>query len=167
MTEFPVSYTARWVGNDYAGIPRSSAAAMMADDAAARREADQLAADAEEARENVAHRCRLEGRDTSWTGVLARAWQGFARTDYRDERQAVADRVEAGDAAYIDAPPPGASRSSALSDDDLRAEAMRARSRQVDREAAGSRAASDAALAQARAAHPAARAWPAWVGRRP
>ncbi len=98
---------------------------------------------------------------------MERARQGFARTDYRDSVESVAASVAAGDAVYIDTPPPGASRSSALSDDDLRAAAIQARSRQVDREAADSRAASDAALAQARAAHPAARAWPAWVGRRP
>ncbi len=162
MTEYPVVYQARWVGNDYAGLPPSSVAQMRADDVAARREAEEMASRAADQADAVVFRMR--GVDTSLAGVFARAERGFAATDYRDERQAVADRVEAGDAAYIDGPP-GASRSSALSDDDLRAAAIQARSRRVDREAADSRAASDAALAQARAAHPAARAWPAW-GRR-
>ena len=108
---------------------------------------------------------RMRGVDTSLAGVFARAERGFAATDYRDERQAVADRVEAGDAAYIDGPP-GASRSSALSDDDLRDMALRAQLRRIDGHAAADRAATDTAIAEARAKHPASSGWPAW-GRRP
>ncbi|MGO9294426.1 MAG: hypothetical protein ACLP52_11240 [Streptosporangiaceae bacterium] len=166
MTEFPVTYQARWVGDDFSGIPAVSAVAMRRDDLAARREAEQMAADAEEQRENVAHRCRVEGRDTSWEGVMQRAARGFARTDYRDSVESVAASVAAGEAVYLDSPPVGASRSRELSDDDLRDMALRAQRRRIDRDAAAGREATDAAVAEARAAHPATRAWPAW-GRRP
>ncbi len=98
---FPTTYTARWVGGDYSGIPRASVAGMLRDDIAAKREADDLAAAAEDARDAVATRCRVEGRDCSMAGVLARAERGFRQTDYRDEREAMAARMTAGEPSYL------------------------------------------------------------------
>lgn len=151
--EFDTTYTARWVGDDYTGIPRRSVASMVADDIAARREAEELAAAAEDAREAVAMRCR--GRDTSMAGVFARAERGFRQTDYADAKQETASRMT--DSGYLRDRPVRR-----LSDDDLRSMALQAEVRQLERKADLERTERDRLLQQARDRHPVSAAWPAW-----
>ena len=158
MTDERVTYTAFWVGPDYGGIPRSSAAMMMADDVKAKRESAELAAQAEDARENLAMRCRLEGRDTSFAGCLARADRGMRATDYRDEREAQRARLTGG--YFGDAAVQRSRR--VLSDADLHAMALRMEVRQYDRMAAAERAETDRLLAEAKSRHPASASWPLW-----
>ena len=153
--EFPTVMSGRWVGADFAGLPRASVVQMQADDARAVREVSEMAARAEDAREAVAVRCRQEGRDTSFAACLQRAARGMAATDYRDGREAEAARMT--DAGHL------RDRPRRLTDNDLHAGAMRAELRQLERRAEADRAERDRLLEQARARHPVSAAWPSWV----
>jgi len=106
MTEpaFATTYTARWVGDDYTGLPRASVVQMRVDDVRAAREETELAERAENHAEAVmfAHR----GRDCSLAGVFARAEAECRRSDYRAERELLQARIASGEVVVMDAEPP-------------------------------------------------------------
>ncbi len=166
MTEpvFQTTYGASFVTPDSPPpwLPRQAVLAMAADDRDAAREQAQFEAEAEERREATAMRCRQEGRDTSLAAAFERAERNFRKSDYRADP--VTPEYLTPDGASLSRCAPARPRSE-WADDDLRDEALHVYGRQVDGELQAARARTEELLAQARAAHPATRAWPAW--RRP
>jgi hypothetical protein len=89
----PVCYTAFWVGNDFQGIPASSARSMIVDDARAARETQELAALEVERRETeMMHAVRTGRARAGLAGVFAAAERHAKAEDYRAERLAERDR---------------------------------------------------------------------------
>jgi len=161
----PTTFGAAFVSADSLPpwLPAGARRQMAVDDLAARREAERLAAEAEDRREAVAFRCRQEGRDTSMSGVFGRADRNWRQTDYRSGPEPHTEFIGPDGRSLARTAPPPRRR---WSDDEIAAEAPAARVRQYGRELderqAAERAAADDAIARARAAHPPSGAWPAW-----
>ncbi len=161
---FETSYGASFLTADSPPpwLPPAAALVMRSDDRDAKRETEQLKAEAADRLADTAMRCRQEGRDTSLAAAFERAERNFRKSDYRADP--VTPEYLTPDGASLSRCAPARPRRE-WADDDLRDEALHVYGRQVDGELQAARARTEELLAQARAAHPATRAWPAW--RRP
>lgn len=92
-----VTYSGRWLGGNYDGLPASSAHDLMKQDRDTRHAAEEAEARRQDALDAAEVKARLEGRDVTLQGVWDRARRSMALTDRAAEKRAMRAKVESGE----------------------------------------------------------------------
>ncbi len=100
--EFPLTYTAAWLGEGTIPVPASAQRAIAVDDARAAQEAAEFEAERADVLEGRAMVARMAGRDTSLQAVLQRAERAAKADDYHAERRELRGGIADGSVHVMD-----------------------------------------------------------------